>query len=53
MAIIEVCTTVMGKQTCVEDTTFAVALVLELAFYFLVFVLGHRIVLWMKKENNK
>ncbi len=53
MAIIEVCTTVMGKQTCVEDTAFAVALVVELAFYFLVFVVGHRIVLWMKKQRKE
>ncbi len=52
MAIIEVCTTVMGRQTCVEDTEFAIALLLELTFYFLVFVLGHRIVLWVKKQKE-
>ena len=53
MAIIEVCTTVMGKQTCVEDTEFAIALLVELTFYFLVFVVGHRVVLWIKKQNKQ
>jgi len=50
MAIIEVCTTVLGNQTCVEDRAFLAALLVELCFYFLVFVLGHRIVLWVKKQ---
>ena len=52
MAIIEVCTTVMGRQTCVEDTEFAIALLVELTLYFLVFILGQRIVLWVKKQKE-
>ena len=53
MPFIEVCTTVMGNQTCVEDSAFIAALLVELSIYLLVFVIGHRTILWVKKQKNE
>ena len=53
MPYIEVCTNIVGRESCVADEAFIVALLLELVLYFLVFVAGHRIVLWIKKQSRK
>lgn len=53
MPYIEVCTNIVGLESCVADEAFIVALLIELALYFLVFVTGHRIVLWIKKQLRK
>ncbi len=53
MSYIEVCTNIVGRESCVADEAFIVALLLELVLYFLVFVAGHRIVLWIKKQSRK
>tara|TARA_R100000008_G_C3563257_1_gene157524 strand:- start:321 stop:482 length:162 start_codon:yes stop_codon:yes gene_type:complete len=52
MPFIEVCTTVMGKTECASDGYLLGALLIELTIYFVLFVLGHRVVLWIKKELN-
>jgi len=53
VATIEVCTTVLGNTECVSDKYLLAALAVELAVYFVIFVIGHRIVVWIKNELKK